>query len=300
MGTPLVSVVIPTYNRASLVPRAIESVLAQTHSDFEIIVVDDASTDDTQATVQAYDDDRIMYLAHETNRHVSAARNTGIAHASGEYIAFLDDDDEWRPTKLKKQIDCMCATGEEVAMVYCWMDYRDGETIVRRYRPQLRGDIFERAIGGQPIGGCSTLLVRAEAIDRVGGFDESLPRGNDGDFIRRVARIYQVDYVPEVLVHHYVNHEHGRITEETTEGVENAIRANEVKLEKFSAELAEQPKLKAEIYARLGLRHCQLGNYRTGIAYHLKAIRRDPLNPSVYKQQLVTLHRILIKNTTRE
>jgi glycosyltransferase involved in cell wall biosynthesis len=282
------------------VPRAIESVLAQTYSDFELIVVDDASTDNTEATVRAYDDDRMTYLAHQTNRHVSAARNTGIAHASGEYIAFLDDDDEWRPTKLKKQIDCLRTAGEEVAMAYCWMEYRDGETTVRRYRPQLRGDIFERAVGGQPIGGCSTLLVSAEAVDHVGGFDESLPRGNDGDFIRRVARFYEVEYVPEVLVHHYVNHEYGRITEETTENIENAIRANKAKLEKFSAELAEQPKLKAEIYARLGLRHCQLGDYRTGIAYHMKAIRRDPLNPSVYKQQLVTLHRIFINSTTRK
>jgi glycosyltransferase involved in cell wall biosynthesis len=295
MTPSLVSVIVPTYNRAALVSRAIESVLDQTYDNFELIVVDDASTDDTKAIVRSYDDDRITYLCHQKNRRVSAARNTGIKHASGKYIAFLDDDDEWFSTKLKQQVNHLEAAGPTVGMIYCWMEYHDGKTPVRKYRPRLEGEIFEETVGGQPIGACSTLMVRDDVVDEVGGFDESLPRGNDGDFIRRVARKYSVEYVPEVLVRHYVDHEYERITDETSESIANAIKANEAKLDKFAAELEENPTLRGEIYARLGLRHCQLSHYQTGMRYHLKAVRQDPLNPEIYKQQAVTLHRLLTR-----
>ncbi|RCU48004.1 glycosyltransferase family 2 protein [Haloplanus salinus] len=295
MAPPLVSVIVPTYNRATLVSRAIESVLHQTYANFELVVVDDASTDDTETVVRGYDDERVTYLCHGTNRRVSAARNTGIEYASGDYLAFLDDDDEWLPTKLERQIRHIEAANRTVGMVYCWMEYHDGETPVRQYRPQLEGDIFEETVGGQPIGACSTLVVRDDVVDEVGGFDESLPRGNDGDFIRRVARESRVEYVPEVLVRHYVDHEYERITDETSESIANAIKANEAKLKKFATELDEKPALKGEIYARLGLRHCQLGHYLTGMRYHLKAVRQDPLNPEIYKQQAVTLHRLLTR-----
>lgn len=108
-----VSVVIPTYNRAELLSRAIDSVLAQTYDDFELLVVDDGSTDDTEAVVTAYDDDRVRYLAHETNRGANPARNTGIEAAEGEFVAFLDSDDEWRPRKLEAQLDRLEAVEAE-------------------------------------------------------------------------------------------------------------------------------------------------------------------------------------------
>ena len=102
--TPKVSVIIPTYNRAHLVGRAIRSVLNQTYQDFEIIVVDDGSTDNTEEVVKSFNDPRIRYIRHEKNRGGSAACNTGIRAARGEYIAFQDSDDEWLPEKLEKQM----------------------------------------------------------------------------------------------------------------------------------------------------------------------------------------------------
>ncbi len=101
---PTVSVIIPTYNRANLVSRAIKSVLNQTYQDFEIIVVDDCSEDNTEEIVKSFNDSRIRYIKHKKNKGGSAARNTGIKRARGKYIAFLDDDDEWLPSKLEKQI----------------------------------------------------------------------------------------------------------------------------------------------------------------------------------------------------
>ena len=102
---PTVSVVIPTYNRADVLPRAIDSALGQSVADIEVVVVDDGSTDDTEALVADYEDDRLRYVAHETNRGANVARNTGIEAADGEYIAFLDSDDEWKPTKLERQLE---------------------------------------------------------------------------------------------------------------------------------------------------------------------------------------------------
>ena len=293
MTRPLVSVIIPTYNRDEIVSRAIESVLGQTYKKFELIVVDDASTDGTEDVIRNYSDERINYICHDINRHVSAARNTGLEHASGDYIAFLDDDDEWLPTKLEKQVSCLQNTNTETGLVYCWMEYRDGNATVKQYQPRLKGDIFEAAIGGQPIGGCSTLVVQRNVIDQIGGFDESLPRGNDGDFIRRVAYEFDVTYVPEILLRYYMDRDRDRITKETISNIKNAIKSNEIKLKKFATELEQNPRLKSEIYARLGLRHCQLGNYQTGVSYHLKAIQKNPLNLAVYHHQAVTIHRLL-------
>ena len=102
--TPTVSVVIPTYNRADLLPRAIRSVLSQTYWNCELIIVDDCSTDNTREVVSTWTDSRIRYIRHPENRHQSGAINTGIEHARGQYVAFLDDDDEWMPTKLEKQV----------------------------------------------------------------------------------------------------------------------------------------------------------------------------------------------------
>src|SRR5262245_46961170 len=111
---PKVSVIIPTHNRADFLRDAIFSVLNQTFQDFEIIVVDDASTDNTSEVIGAFNDERIRYLRHDTNKGGSAARNTGILNSQCDYIAFLDDDDQWLPEKLAKQVDTLIASPPDV------------------------------------------------------------------------------------------------------------------------------------------------------------------------------------------
>src|SRR3989442_437688 len=100
-----VSVIIPTYNRAEFLGLALTSVLNQTFQDFEILIIDDNSQDSTQEVVTNFGDERIKYIRHDVNKRVAAARNTGVANSNGEYIAFLDDDDEWFPDKLQIQLD---------------------------------------------------------------------------------------------------------------------------------------------------------------------------------------------------
>src|SRR6056297_1668487 len=116
---PTVSVIVPTYNRADALPRTVESVLGQTLDDLELIVVDDASTDDTPAVIDDYDDDRVQFVQHERNQGASAARNTGIDRAEGDYVAFLDSDDVWRPTKLEKQVQTLARRGDDWVAAYC-------------------------------------------------------------------------------------------------------------------------------------------------------------------------------------
>lgn len=204
MGTsgPRVSVVLPTYNRADVVDRAIESVLDQTYTGFELVVVDDASTDDTDAVVGAFDDDRIRYVEHRENRGASAARNTGIRAATGEIIAFQDSDDVWGAEKLERQVAVFDRTDGEVGVVYTgtWRD-RDGE---RRYVPgpgvdPKSGDVRD-ALFAQNFVTTQAAAVRAPCFERVGTFDEDLPALVDWELWLRVAEHYEFRYVDEPLV----------------------------------------------------------------------------------------------------
>ncbi|VAW88624.1 Glycosyl transferase, family 2? [hydrothermal vent metagenome] len=281
---PLVSVVIPTHNRFALLCRAVNSVLAQSYESLECIVVDDGSTDGTCDLLSKIKDPRLVYLRHETPRYASAARNTGIERASGEYIAFLDDDDEWMPSKLEKQIACMQAAPEKVGMVYCWAKVCDGKgDVVRNYEPTIKGNVFSQVLDEQRIGNCSTLLVKKNIVEQVGGFDESLPRGNDGDFIRRVTLHYDVDFVPELLIKYVINHGYQRITRSDETGIRHGIFCQKDKLEKFKNELAAYPQQTAIIYAFIGHHYCQLKELGIAIRWYAKAIGKAPFCMRIYR-----------------
>ena len=280
---PTVSVVIPTYNRTDLLPRAIDSVLNQTYTNLECIVVDGASAEDTQSVIDEYEDKRLRYFEREQNKNASAGRNTGIEHSHGEYIAFLDDDDEWLPTKIEKQLSAFSRVSSDVGIVYCWMDYikQSGE-LVREYRPEAKGYIFPEMLDGQRIGNSSTLLVRSEAVEKVDGFDESLSRGDDGDFIRRICKKYEVNYVPEVLVKYYVHHGHKRLTNSDPQGIRNAIHGEKIKFEKFGEELQNHPDRASNIYLQIADHYTQLRDWQNVIKYYIKAISTNPTNTSVF------------------
>jgi len=287
---PLISVIIPTYNRADLLPQAIMSVLKQTYTKLECIVVDDASIDETEHVVNQFADNRIVYIRHETNRHVSVSRNTGIAHTKGDLIGFLDDDDEWLPTKLEKQISFIKILPTNVGLIYCWMDYYDNQgQLMKEHHPTYRGDVFPYVLDRQRIGGTPTLLVRRSVIENVGGFDEELLRGNDGDFIRRVCREYEVDFVPEVLVKVHIGHGHERITRSDAQGIKNAIKGQSIKLVKFKNELNKYPKQTSNIYANIAYHYSQLRDLKNSIAFYWKAFKTYPSSTRIYINLLRSL-----------
>ena len=201
-GTPLVSVIIPTYRRAHLVVRAVASVLRQTQGDLEVLVVDDSSPDDTAAVVRAIADTRVRYLRHDVNKGLPAVRNTGIRAARGRYIAFLDDDDEWREDKLEKQLKLL----PEYDAVLC-MGIADGYPLRVHNGSRITLDDLRRGSFNP-----SSLLARAEVLRDV-LFDESLRQGEDWDAFIRIGQYYSIGWVPEPLLI-YNEGGHDRMTNE--------------------------------------------------------------------------------------
>ncbi len=198
---PKVSVILPTHNRAHLLVRAIKSALSQTFGDFELLVIDDCSTDNTREIVAGFDDLRLRYQRHSLNGGAGVARNTGIRAASGEYIAFLDSDDEWLPGKLREHIRTFTVTN----LQNVGLTYTGSLTVVkgRSGTPRLaihRGDVFRKVLISNIIGGASTVMVRREVLAVVGGFDASLPASEDFELWIRIAECYQVDCIPKPLV----------------------------------------------------------------------------------------------------
>ncbi len=202
---PLVSVIIPTYNRACLVQRAIRSVLDQTFRDFELIVVDDGSQDGTLAALGSYQGK--LQVVSQANRGVSAARNAGLAKAKGELLTFLDSDDEWLPEKLARQI-ARFRTHEPLFICHTeeiWL--REGKELPQKdiHRKQ-GGRFFERALERCLISPSSVMLSRA-LMDRVGWFDERLPAAEDYDLWLRITAFHEVDFIPEPLVIKHGGHD---------------------------------------------------------------------------------------------
>src|SRR5690625_3525723 len=161
---PTVTVVIPTYNRAHVVHRAIDSVLGQTFADFELIVVDDGSTDGTEAVLSTYTDPRIRYLVQLVNRGVSAARNRGIKEARGEFVAFLDSDDEWFPEKLERQVNRFKRAPDNVGLVYCGVETVGRPSGPWIYEPAHRGDIYNKLLERNVIHTGSGAMIRRSVV----------------------------------------------------------------------------------------------------------------------------------------
>lgn len=204
----MVSVVLPSYNRANLLGRAVESILGQSYQGFELIVVDDGSTDNTQEVVSAFKDERIRYTKLDGNYGPAYARNVGIRSAKYQYIAFHDSDDEWCQGKLNKQMRIMLNAPKEVGMVYGCCKYHGltGETgdIPRREIAQEKksGFIYPMLLSENLIG-MPSLLVRRECIDKVGMFQEGFQSLEDYEWILRLSRICEAKYIDEVLVNVY-------------------------------------------------------------------------------------------------
>ena len=197
-----VSVILPTYDRADLVSDSIRSVLDQTFEDFELIVVDDASNDDTTGVVQGFADDRIRYIKHEQNKGAPAARNTGIEAAVGDIIAFQDSDDQWHPRKLEKQMEAFEAVSSDVGVVYTGMNRgREHSEVYLPYTgvEKAEGDI-QCSLQQQNFIPTQVAAVRKDCFDAVGPFDENMTPLEDWELWIRISRQFQFRLVDEPLV----------------------------------------------------------------------------------------------------
>ena len=197
MPNPLFSVIIPTFNRAETLVRAIQSVKAQTVRDFEIIVIDDGADQTPEALVQF--GDQVRYL-RGAGAGVAAARNLGIKEARGAYVAFLDADDCWYPQKLARVAEAVMASPAS-GLFYSRIDYvtQSGEQLASPRIRCIRGNGYLELLGGDFIANSAT-VVKKECFDRVGGFDPGLHGCEDWDLWIRIARYHPIWCIPEVLV----------------------------------------------------------------------------------------------------
>lgn len=201
---PLVSCVIPSYKRNDMISRAIDSVLAQTYSNIEIIIVDDNEKGSEygaalEKVVKAYNNERVKLLTQPSHINGAAARNFGVKHAEGEYIAFLDDDDEWLPTKIEKQIDFLNRNPEYEGVTTLSSLYTNGRLVCSQEKydvEDLQYKVFLRKVGiGTP-----TFLASRESLVKMGCFDEHLLRHQDLQLFVAFLDSYKIGLVPEVLV----------------------------------------------------------------------------------------------------
>lgn len=206
----LISVVMPVYNRAHLMPRILGSLVQQSYKNLEIIVVDDCSTDDIEGAIAKFNDPRIKLILREKNGGVAAARNSGVAAATGEFIAFHDSDDICVLDRLEKSLERLLALPDDYIGVYgvrfffdevTPKDYKHMRTHVRPFLHEapLEGDLSKRTMSGNIIN-FPTLLLKAEALHTAGPSDELLKKNVDWDLALRVTTVGKIGFLPEPLI----------------------------------------------------------------------------------------------------
>ena len=193
---PTVSVVIPTYNRAAFLKEAIESVLAQTYQAWELIVIDDGSTDTTRETVEAYvkRDPRVRYL-YQSNQGLPKTRARSLEFVRGQYVAFLDGDDLFLPEKLACQVEFLDAH-PDVGMVYSYVDFVDRRKRYRKTFPEQPAVTFEELLDRNTIQS-HAVLVRKACFDRVGSFRGDLKKSDDYEMWLRIAKVFSIAFLPK-------------------------------------------------------------------------------------------------------
>ncbi len=193
---PIISVIIPAYNAEKTIKQTIQSVLKQTFTDFELIIINDGSTDSTPEIINSINDERIKVFSF-ANSGLACSRNRGIDLAKGEYISFLDADDLWTSNKLELQLKAL-QKNPEAKVAYSWVDYIDenGSFLYPGNHVSFSGNVYEQLLLTNFIENGSNVLIKMDAIQKVGNFDTSLIASEDWEFFLRLGRYYHFVVVP--------------------------------------------------------------------------------------------------------
>ena len=284
-NSSFVSIVLPTYNRARLLRRAVQSILNQTYQNFEVIVVDDCSSDNTENVVKSFCDERIRYIRHERNRGAASARNTGIKTAKGEYVAFQDSDDEWLPGKLEKQMKAFGSGSSNLGVVYTgfWLIDQNRKTLCPpSFVKQTDGEIHDALLEINFVS-TPTAVVRKECFEKAGMFDENLPRLQEWELWLRISKHYCFKHINEPLVNAY------RQPDSISRNMNAWIIAHKYILGKYFEEISKKPKLLRWHYFEIGTLHCLNGEIKAGRNYFLKAVRINPFDAKLLLSTLVSI-----------
>jgi len=292
MSTPQVSVIIPVFNSAKTVTRALDSVVGQTFADLEVIVVDDGSTDQGAQLAEQAGIEGLTVIRHPENRGAAAARNTGIKAARGNWIAFLDSDDSWKPEKLARQIAALampanagcraCATG--------YILHKHGQALTVRLN--LSPDRFRHDIlFGCTISPGTTLLVDQRVFEDVGLFDEKLRRLEDWDWLLRFSRCYDILILPEPLANISVGSDEPNFHFDKRDPVIQSIaRIGDKQLSAFEGQARRQ--LQSSLYVETAARLYRAGKPIWAAAYVLAGL-------SVYPRRNAAFFRTLWRAVNR-
>jgi len=291
MAPPRVSVVVPTYNRPDKLRRAVGTVLDQTYHPVEIVVVDDHS--DVPASDVLGDPDSgpdldtdpgpdldldalaaVTVVRHERNRGANAARNTGIREASGEFVAFLDDDDRWAPGKLERQVAAFESGGERVGLVYTGARYvyPDGERVISG---TVSGDVTRDILEGAAIAEFSAVMVRASVVERAGLPDERFPSWQDHEWFLRLSLHCEFAVVPEPLTIRHWDHD-GRIGEDFERRRDVSFPLFVEKHRDLAREYGLERRFVASLLETLVISAAQNGHYGETRRLAFRTIRTDP------------------------
>lgn len=274
--TPAVSVVLPTFNRARQLPRAVESVLAQTFRDFELIVVDDGSVDDTPGVMAGYADPRVRYVRYEPNQGANHARNVGIREARAPFIAFQDSDDDWFPEKLEKNMAAFADAEPDIGVVYSgYWKYVDADGnrvfIPLPWVKRRDGWIHEELLRNNFVT-TQAAVVRRECFDRSGFWLEGLPGKQEWELFLRISSDYRFRYIDEPLLNS--RYDPAGISENKPA----IYRSMERILELHRDDFAAHPAILAEHYVRLGLQWARAGDFAKGREYLRRGAALQPGN----------------------
>lgn len=268
----MISIIMPTFNRLPLLKRAIKSVLNQSFFDWELIVIDDCSEDGTELFLKTVEDKRVRYIKLNKNSGACVARNMGIKEAKGDYITFLDSDDEYLPQKLEKQLKVFKESNDEnLGVVSCGrMDFRGGK-LYQKSIPEKKENYYLSLLSKEDRIGAGTpfLMVKSSIIrDRNILFDSEMPAMQDWDFLIRICKYYNFDFAPDYLVK--VNHHNA----DRVYNSKNAIAAIKLQYVKYKTWLTENPKAHLKFLKKAAILIAHHESVRNSILF-LKNKKRD-------------------------
>lgn len=267
----MVSIIIPTYNRGNTIERCILSLQNQTYDDFEIIIVDDNSSDNTEDIIRRINDVRVKYIKHNINKGANAARNTGILHANGSIIAFQDSDDEWLPNKLEIQVKELINRNVDI-VASSFYKYMDGKKTILP-KEYINDENICKKILEKNFFSTQTIIGKSKCF-KLEQFDDTLPRFQDWELMIRLSQKYSIHFINEPLVNVYVQ------DDSITKDPKKAIQAINIIMDKHRELIDNNKKALAELNILLGNINYEMNNFKK--CYYLDAIRYDKLNYKTY------------------
>lgn len=277
---PLVSAIIPTFNRAHTLGESIKSVLNQSYKNIEIIVVDDASQDNPKEIIKSFVQN-IRFISLKTNKGAAAARNKGIDIAEGDFIAFLDSDDIWYPTKIEKQVSALKNTEQNVGFNFCNLELIDFKTKEKIKEEKISANLKNNFTRGSYFLApqTSSLLIKKNALYKIGGFDEKLPAHQDTELAIRLCKYFDYKMLDEALVKVTRNHQ------QMMNIPQNYIIAKEIILDKHKDFLSK--KILFSLSKQIANYYILTNNYVRAKKYVDYALRFNPKDITTQLQKVL-------------